>query len=184
MESLTIELPAHADQTVFNLRRWEELCGDTAIGRELARVEGRIETDRHGHVIMYPPAAFSHGCYQAAIGHLLRTLLPHGRTATECPISTADGVKAADVAWISHGRLAEIGEGVCLPAAPEICVEVLSPDNTRAEMREKKSLYLDAGASEVWFCDRNGRMTFHCTAVSAGDPSSLLCADFPIQLEL
>src|SRR4051812_28811318 len=137
MESLTIELPAREDQTSFNLRRWEELCGDTELGRELARVEGRIETDRHGHIIMYPPAAFAHGNRQSRIAHLLQTLLPDGETATECPISTADGVKAADVAWISHPRLAAIGEGVCLPEAPEICVEVLSPDNSRAEMREK-----------------------------------------------
>src|SRR3954447_15124369 len=102
MESLTIELPAREDQTSFNLRRWEELCGDTELGRELARVEGRIETDRHGHIIMYPPAAFAHGSYQAAIAYLIHSLLPHGRTVIECPISTADGVKAADVAWISH----------------------------------------------------------------------------------
>jgi Uma2 family endonuclease len=183
MESLTIELPAREDQTAFNLRRWEELCSDTQLGRELARVEGRIETDRHGHIIMYPPAAFGHGRYQAAIGHLLHTLLPHGRTVTECPISTADGVKAADVAWISHVRLAAIGEGVCLPEAPEICVEVLSPDNTRAEMREKKALYFAAGASEVWFCDRTGRMSFFCSADSEGGPASNLCADFPVRVE-
>ncbi|HEV7404923.1 MAG TPA: Uma2 family endonuclease [Chthoniobacteraceae bacterium] len=180
MDSLTIELPAREDQTAFNLRRWEELCSDP----ELAKVEGRIETDRHGHIIMYPIAAFSHGSYQSEIAYFLRIHLPHGRTVVECPISTADGVKGADVAWISHVRLAEIGEGVCLPAAPEICVEVLSPDNTRAEMREKKALYFAAGASEVWFCDRKGRMTFHGTADSAGDPASGLCPDFPGQVEL
>jgi hypothetical protein len=47
MASLTLELPPQKTQTEFNLRRWAELLAD----RELARVEGRIETDRHGRII-------------------------------------------------------------------------------------------------------------------------------------
>ena len=86
--------------------------------------------------------------------------MPHGRTVTECPISTADGVRAADVAWISHTKLARIGENICLAEAPEVCVEVLSPDNTRREMSEKKALYFAAGAKEVWICDEGGALTF------------------------
>src|SRR5438105_6230744 len=97
MASLTLELPPQKTQTAFNLRRWAELLAD----RELAKVEGRIETDRHGHIIMSPPPAASHGGFQAEIVRLLWELLPEGRVLTECPISTADGVKAADVAWAS-----------------------------------------------------------------------------------
>ncbi len=174
MPTLTIELPVQKDQTAFNLRRWEQLVGDP----EVAKLPGRIETDRHGHIIMSPPPVFIHGSFQSEIAHLLRTLLPLGRTATECPISTADGVKAADVAWISRERLTRIGENVCLTKAPEICVEVLSPDNTRQEMAEKKALYFAAGASEVWFCD-NGQMTFFVGPTSAGKRSSQLCPEFP-----
>ena len=88
---MTIELPQHRAQTAFNLRRWAEVLSD----RQLAKVEGRIETDRHGHIIMSPPPAPRHGSYQSEIAYLLRTLMPRGRVLTECPISTADGVKAA-----------------------------------------------------------------------------------------
>ena len=42
MATLTIELPPQGAQTSFNLRRWDELLADP----ELAKVEGRIETDR------------------------------------------------------------------------------------------------------------------------------------------
>jgi hypothetical protein len=94
MATLTLELPPHKVQTTFNLRRWAELLAD----RELAKFEGRVETDRHGHVIMSPLPAPSHGSFQSEIAYLLRRLLSHGRVITECPISTADGVKAADVA--------------------------------------------------------------------------------------
>jgi Uma2 family endonuclease len=184
MPTLTIDLPAQEDQTEFNLRRWAELTADTELGRELAKIEGRIETDRHGHIIMSPPPAFSHGSYQSEIASLLKSKLPHGRAVTECPISTADGVKAADVAWISKTRLQKIGESNCLTEAPEICVEVLSPDNTRVEMAEKKALYFAAGAEEVWFCDRTGKMTFHCTANSEASPASIRCPDFPRQIML
>lgn len=44
MARLTLELPVHEKQRGFNLRRWAELLAD----RELARIEGRIETDRYG----------------------------------------------------------------------------------------------------------------------------------------
>ena len=177
---LTIELPAQEEQTAFNLRRWAEVLADP----ELRKIEGRIETDRHGHVIMSPPAAFIHGSNQFEIGKLLDALLPNGRIATECPISTRDGVRAADVAWISNARLAEIGENICLTRAPEICVEVLSPDNTRKEMDEKKMLYFAAGAEEVWFCDKLGRMKFFTGPKSEGETASRLCPAFPNRVKL
>src|SRR6266436_6579498 len=132
MATLTLELPPHKTQRAFNLRRWAELLAD----RELAKVEGRIETDRYGHIIMSPPPAPSHGTFQSEIAYLLRSLLPAGRVLTECPISTADGVKAADVAWASPECMRELGSRSCFPHAPEICVEVLSPSNTVAEIRE------------------------------------------------
>src|SRR5262249_15195499 len=121
MSMLALELQPQKTQTVFNLRRWAELLAD----RELAKIEGRIETDRHGHVIMSPPPAPSHGSYQLEIGYRLRGLMRVGRVLTECPISTADGVKAADVAWASRESMLELGKLVCFPCAPEICVEVV-----------------------------------------------------------
>src|SRR5713226_3324494 len=129
MATLTIELPPRDTQRRFNLRHWAELLDDP----ELARIEGRIETDRHGHIIMSPPPAASHGGFQFRIGFLLQQILPHGLVFTECPISTADGVKAADLAWASPACMGDLGNRVCFPRAPEICVEVLSPRNTKAE---------------------------------------------------
>lgn len=180
MATLTIELPPHEAQTRFNLRRWAELLADA----ELAKVEGRIETDRHGHIIMSPPPAPAHGSFQSEIAHLLRTLMPQGRVLTECPISTADGVKAADVAWASPERMRELGNRACFPQAPEICVEVLSPGNTEAEMKEKTALYFDAGAQEVWLCAPSGAMSFLGRGVARPLEDSQLCSRFPKVIEL
>jgi Uma2 family endonuclease len=179
MGTLTIELPPQSAQTEFNLRRWSELVMD----RELSKFEGRIETDRHGHIIMSPPPAPSHGSHQSQIAHLLHTLMTRGRTLTECPISTADGVKAADVASASAERMRELGNRVCFPRCPEICVEVISPSNTEAEIQEKAALYFDAGAREVWLCAASGAMRFLGPAAVAL-AASRLCPEFPNQIEL
>src|SRR5881296_2791457 len=180
MATLTLELPPHEIQTAFNLRRWAELLAD----HELAKVEGRIETDRHGHIIMSPPPAPNHGSFQLEIGHLLRSLLPTGRVLTECPISTSDGVKAADVAWASPQCMRQLGNQVCFPAAPEICVEVLSPSNTEAEIQEKKALYFDAGAKEVWICAESGAVSFFGPGAAQPITAYKLCPSFPKQVEM
>jgi Uma2 family endonuclease len=180
MATLTIELPTQREQTTFNLRRWAELLAN----RELAKIEGRIETDRHGHIIMSPPPAPSHGSYQSEIAHLLREVMSEGRVISECPISTADGVKAADVAWASPECMRNLGNRACFPEAPEICVEVLSPGNSQSEIEEKMALYFDAGAKEVWVCTRSGAMRFYEPGKSAPMKSSRLCPKFPKQVKL
>src|ERR1700722_747214 len=180
MTMLTLELPPRKTQAVFNLRRWAELLLDP----QMAKIEGRIETDRYGHIIMSPPAAPSHGSFQAEITHLLRNLLPEGRVLTECPISTADGVNAADVAWASQARMVELVAKVCFPHAPDICVEVLSPGNSEAEMQEKLALYFDAGAKEVWLCAKSGAMRFFSPSASRPMRASKICPQFPKLVEL
>lgn len=175
MPTMMLELPARKTREAFNLRRWNELLAD----QDLLRFEGRVETDRHGHIIMSPPPAPSHGSLQSKIAQLLWNLLPHGRVLTECPISTADGVKAADVAWASSARIEELGDQAFFSRSPEICVEVLSPSNTELEMREKMALYFDAGAREVWFCARNGAMKFHGQGSNRAMRQSTLCPRFP-----
>jgi Uma2 family endonuclease len=180
VSTLTIELRPHAAQKRFNLRRWAELLEDP----ELARIEGRIETDRHGHIIMSPPPAPLHGGFQVRIGHLLTELMSGGRVLSECPISTADGVKAADVAWASSESMRELGNRACFPCAPELCVEILSPRNTEAEIEEKIRLYFDAGAQEVWVCAISGGMKFLARGITRPLTRSQLCPKFPKRVEL
>ncbi|BCU76637.1 Uma2 family endonuclease [Luteolibacter sp. LG18] len=174
--SFAIQLPVRDDQTAFNLRVWEAVLADPS----LERLEQRIETDRHGHIIMTPPPGPAHGSRQFTIGFELRTRLG-GRVITECPLTTSDGVKAIDVGWYSDTRHARAYDKRCFLEAPEICVEVLSPSNTVAEMEEKKALYFDANASEVWFCEEDGSMVFHTAAGQVAD--SPLCPGFPPRID-
>lgn len=175
--SLAIQLPPRDDQQEFNLRVWERLLADP----ELAKLEGRIETDRHGHILLTPPPEPAHGTRQFEIGYQLRNLLG-GNVCTVCPLSTSDGIKAVDVVWLSDLREATAMNGQVLVLSPEICVEVLSPSNTAAEMEEKMALYFDAGAEEVWFCEEGGTMRFH--SASGLLEKSQLCPDFPALMEI
>jgi Uma2 family endonuclease len=176
--SITIELPDLAEQRKFNLARWTEILADL----DLAKLPYCVETDQHGHVVMTPPPAPIHGNRQARIGALLVQLLPEGETFTECPVSTAGGVKSADVAWIAPDWKEKMAELVLFERAPEICVEVLSPSNSAAEINERRTLYFDAGASEVWICNLNGSVSFFVGSGHAESSTSVLCPAFPSRI--
>lgn len=175
------DLPQISEQSAFNLARWDELCGDAL----WVEVEGKIETDRYGQVIVNPPAEPSHGGKQADLVSLLARHAPAGgKVAVEMPISTSEGVKVADNTWASTKRLAKIAGRTALSAAPEICVEVLSPGNTRNEIEEKRRLYFEAGAHEVWICERDGRLRFFLKAAPTKlATASKLCPEMPGRLE-
>ncbi|MEM0969474.1 MAG: Uma2 family endonuclease, partial [Verrucomicrobiota bacterium] len=164
------------DQDDFNLQRWEEVMADP----HYAQLDGTFETNRFGQVIHMPPPSFLHARLQSQISLLLSERLTGGGTATECPVSTSDGVKGVDVAWLSDEQLQAVGAFLCVPFAPTICVEIKSPSNSRSELEEKKALYFEAGAREVWICDEKRAMTFYLRD-SGVEPSSasLLCPTFP-----
>lgn len=172
---VTIQLPAQQDQTAFNLQRWSELLSD----KELARLPYNIETDRFGRIVMSPPPASDHTKRVAKILRLLHDLVSQGEVLAETALSTTDGVKVMDAAWLSAERAHELDSGPCLLQAPEICIEVLSPSNSELEMVEKRALYFEAGAAEVWTCGLDGAITFHLGPSAGPSDRSHLCADFP-----
>lgn len=117
----------------------------------------KIEQDRHGRLVM-SPTDYRHGKRQS---HLFRLLdaLPGGEAMVECALETAEGVKVADVVWMSDAFAERVPpDTFALPSAPEICAEVMSPSNAWAEMAEKVLLYLARGAQEVWIVEADGRL--------------------------
>jgi len=170
---ITIELPERVSQTEVNVARWAELLADPT----LAGLPNRIETDRHGHILMSPPPAFRHSRRQGHLIHLLNELLPDGQTLPECPLSTADGVKAIDVAWLASNRPEIAEDPQLLIRAPEICVEIFSPSNSPLEINEKRALYFDAGAAEVWVCALDGFISFFVSPHHQL-PASSICSAF------
>ncbi|WP_298607342.1 Uma2 family endonuclease [uncultured Thiothrix sp.] len=109
----------------------------------------KIELNRFGKLLM-SPASNKHGIAQSRIGALLTNKHPNGVTISECSIQTPEGTKVADVAWASDAFIEKWGTVTPFPRAPELCVEIVSPSNSREEMQIKTTLYLEAGAEEVW----------------------------------
>tara|TARA_Y100001934_G_scaffold283092_1_gene400464 strand:- start:3919 stop:4437 length:519 start_codon:yes stop_codon:yes gene_type:complete len=157
----------HIDQV-----NWQEVCENP----DLKDLQYRIELNGMGQIVM-GPASNEHSFRQSRlIRHLLR-LLDDGEVLPECSIDTSDGTKVADVVWFSKEFHARWGLATPYPEAPEICIEVLSPSNSEDEMRQKRALYFERGAKEVWICKEDNTVEFFASEgpVSA----SVLVPEFP-----
>ncbi len=175
---LVIQLPAREEQIELNRRRWSEILADSS----LTDLPYRIETNAYGELVMNPPPSGNHSSRQGRMTILLDKHLSN-HTLPECPISTIDGVKAADIGWYSAERFALVEGQHAFEIAPEICVEILSPSNTTVEMRHKRQLYFEAGAEEVWQCDQSGQLKFYkSNAPDAPLATSIRCPNFPASI--
>ena len=156
---------------------WADILADPS----LQDLPYKIETNHRGQIVM-SPASNKHGDWQGIILSLLNQNLKEGRALVECSIQTPIGVKVPDVAWRSRAFLDAHSNEDPYSKAPEICVEVLSPSNTDAEIEEKRQTYFDCGANEVWLCDEQGKVRFFSPA---GDiAASGIAPKFPNQLHL
>lgn len=142
----------------------------------------KIETNEHGQLLLSPHKPH-HSLQQ---GRLVSLFDQHaqraGRAAVEFAVATNRGVKVPDVVWISDDRLAQIPDDAeASSVLPEIVVEVLSESNTASEIEEKRRLYFDEGADEVWTCDPDGEITFY--SPDGEIEQSALISSFPTQIE-
>ncbi len=123
----------------------------------------KIELNRFGQILM-SPASNKHGRTQSRVVVALDRHRRGGEIITECSVETSDGVKVADVAWASDDFIARFSYQTPYPKAPEICIELTSPSNSRAEIENKVELYLARGALEVWVIAEEGGATIHSHA--------------------
>jgi Uma2 family endonuclease len=147
-----IEAPLSREELAL---RYRDLCDDPLF----ANVPGKIEIDVWGRLVMSPPGVY-HGLIQGRLCQLLATL--GGTTFGEVPIATPTGLFAPDAAWASAHFMSLHGRENPLMAAPEICIEVVSPSNSVKELQEKREAYLATGAHEVWIAySQSKRCEFH-----------------------
>lgn len=79
-----------------------------------------------------------------------------------------------DAAFVAAEREAGVGEQEFFPFAPDIAVEVWSPDNTEDEMETKTAHYLAHGGQAVWILRPQDR-TLRVSRV--GEPMQILAGD-------
>jgi len=69
-----------------------------------------------------------------------------------------DWVPIPDLLYISYARLnRDIVIDEACPVPPELAIEIISPDQTFAEMAEKATDYLQAGVLRVWVVDAKAK---------------------------
>jgi len=155
---------------------WHRVLNDP----QLQELPYKIETNEHGQIVLSPHKPH-HGLQQGALVRLLNQHTESGAVAVEFAVDTAKGVKVPDVVWMSDERLAEMPDDAeASPVMPEIVIEVLPEGNTNAEIAEKRRLYLDEGALEVWTCGPDGTMAFY-DETEANEASSIV-PSFPDQV--
>jgi Uma2 family endonuclease len=147
---------------------------------ELQNLPYKIELNDKGKLEM-SPATNMHGLLQMLIGALLMQHLEGGVSVSECSIQTVQGVKVADVVWVSRGMMQKYAQVTPFPIAPEICVEIISPSNSTSEILEKIGLYIERGAKEVWTCNLEGEMRFY--DAQGAVMASALAPEFPKLIE-
>jgi len=151
---------------------WSEVIADPS----LQDLPYKIELNQYGAIVM-TPASNRHARQQSRIYDLLSRYKNEGELIVECSVATSRGVRVPDVAWMSNSFVEKNGESTPYEQAPELCVEVLSPSNSRREMEEKIQLYFEQGAQEVWLCNEAGTLEFFSPAAAL--ESSGLFPKFP-----
>jgi Uma2 family endonuclease len=140
MTSEIIEKPLTSEELGSMYQR---MCEDPYF----ANVPGKLELDLWGRIVMSPASTY-HGMIQARLVERLAPL--GGQTIVEAAVVTSVGLLVPDVAWASPEFMASHPGESPLTCAPELCIEVVSPSNSRKELSEKVAAYLATGALEAW----------------------------------
>ena len=116
-----------------------------------------------GRIVAMTPTGDEHGTIEFNLGSELRVFVRRQRlgrvTGGEVGIYTRrnpDRVRAVDIAFISTSRLAEPVKGY-LTVAPDLVVEIMSPDDRWQDVREKLTEYFTIGVTWVWVVEPSNR---------------------------
>ena len=134
---------------------WQEVINHPS----LQDLPFKIELNAAG-VIEMSPITNMRGRLMAELSVALPTHFSHGKVSLNSGIQTSDGLRVADVVWMTTSFFQDNKHQIYWKAAPSICVEI-SDSCTGVAIQHKTKLYLEAGAKEVWLCDLEGKLRFY-----------------------
>jgi Uma2 family endonuclease len=161
------------DRTAL-LSRWQALSANPD-------TPDYYELNEYGELIMAPKPNNDH---QRVIQEVaLQLIACVGRLAVpEVSIMTDRGIRVPNVGWMPAEKWDQFKGRTPLPIAPDLCVEVLSPGNTREEIAMKTGAYLRAGAREVLVVGLKGEVEFYGTEGKRATSALGVTLDLPASL--
>jgi Uma2 family endonuclease len=117
-----------------------------------------------GRIVPMSPTGYEHGNIETKIGAALYTFVSARKLGKvqsgEVGIYTRrnpDNVRGADVLFISNERFTRRKSSSYLDVAPDLVIEILSPDDRWSEVTEKLREYFAIGVRLVWIIDPKSR---------------------------
>ncbi len=168
----------------YTLRMAAELEDPLITAEQLARMDldGPCELVR-GRIVSVSPAGAPHTIVVGLVNH---ALVQHVSSRGLGLVTSGEGgywvardpdtVRAPDLAFLSHETLRRWEEegGTFFPLAPDLAVEVLSPDDSWSKIEEKVEEYLASGGKLVWVFVPKGEKVY---VYEPGSPGRVLGPD-------
>ena len=129
------------------IERWRALMAQPGL-------PDRFELDHYGEIVEMNPPSTVHQLIARAMGMQIEAALS-GEALQGIGVVTSIGVRIPDIVWQRTWTRVDP-----VTPAPTICVEIQSPDNTRREIEEKTTSYLEAAAEEVILVELTGRIRY------------------------
>ena len=130
----------------------EELLYVSLPDRQMELVRGKL--------IVREPPGYQHGVVALKIARLIANHVHDHNLGVAVAAETGfklfskpDTVRAADAAFISHGRAPDPPPQGYAALAPDLAVEVVSPNDRAGEVQAKVGDWLTAGSLLVWVID-------------------------------
>jgi Uma2 family endonuclease len=128
-----------------------------------------------GELVMSPKNDFFHGFISARLSAALLAFVQDKRLGAVLDSSTGFWMKnrncrAPDISFISRARLEDLGfrpsSRLFFPGAPDLAVEVLSPNNTRGEIDERLNDFFASGSRLAWIVDPQAQRVEVCRSLT------------------
>ena len=128
-----------------------------------------------GELVLSPRNDFFHGDVCSELLTVLRTFVRTNRLGAVLDSSAGFWMKnrncrAPDISFVSRPGLTALGfkrsTRRFFPGAPDLAVEILSPNNTRAEIDERLEDFFESGTRVAWIIDLEARRVEVCSSLT------------------
>jgi Uma2 family endonuclease len=134
------------------IERWNELAADPDS-------PDHYELSEFGELILSPKPTNDHQRIALAVVRALEAQLGP-EAGVDISVYTDRGIRVPDAVWMPAARWLEVKGKNPFPFVPDVCAEVLSPGNSRAEITMRTGAYLRGGACEVIVVGLKGEIAY------------------------